>query len=75
MNAARQAQVSRLASDVEAVLDELIRAHAIIAAMLNAMTTAQKIKVHKVLESAGVSDEGMVRANERMAVIKKAIGS
>ncbi|MDB5911195.1 MAG: hypothetical protein JWP34_5312 [Massilia sp.] len=52
-----------------ALLVELQHADHIIIAMLNAMTTAQKSKVHAQLETAGVSGEGMTRHHERRAVI------
>jgi len=54
------------------LLAELKHAHAIIKAMLNAMTIQQKSKVHEQLDKAGVSGEGMTRANERLAVIEAA---
>jgi len=55
-----------------ALLAELKHAHAIIKAMLNAMTPQQKAKVHEQLDKAGVSGDGMTRANERLAVIESA---
>jgi len=58
-----------------ALLAELKHAHAIIKAMLNAMTLQQKSKVHELLDKAGVSGEGMTRANERLAVIEAAEAS
>jgi hypothetical protein len=54
------------------LLSELQHADAIIKAMLNALTAEQKVKVHAQLDAAGVSGEGMVRANERRAVIEAA---
>lgn len=51
------------------LLVELQKADQIILAMLNAMTTAQKSKVHAQLEADGVSGEGMTRHHERRAVI------
>lgn len=54
------------------LLAELRHAHHIIKAMLNAMTLQQKAKVHEELDKAGVSGEGMTRANERLAVIEAA---
>jgi len=59
-----------------ALLVELQHAHAIINAMLNAMTIQQKSKVHEQLDKAGISGEGMTRANERLAAIEAAeVGS
>jgi len=59
-----------------ALLAELKHAHAIIKAMLNVMTLQQKAKVHEQLDRAGVSGEGMTRANERLAAIEAAeVGS
>src|SRR5476649_2965347 len=55
-----------------ALLAELKHAHAIIKAMLNVMTLQQKAKVHEQLDRAGVSGDGMTRANERLAVIESA---
>jgi hypothetical protein len=40
--------------------------------MLNAMTSAQKSKVHARLDAAGVSGEGMTRHHERRAVLDAA---
>lgn len=54
------------------LLSELQKADQTIIAMLNAMTTAQKSKVHTQLQTAGVSDEGMTRHHERRAVIDAA---
>ncbi|MYN10297.1 hypothetical protein [Pseudoduganella aquatica] len=55
------------------LLTELQHADAIIKSMLNAMTTEQKTKVHAQLDAAGVSGEGMTRANERGATITAAL--
>lgn len=60
------------AAHAPALLAELKLADRIIGAMLNAMTTQQKAKVHQQLDAAGVSGEGMTRANERLAVIEAA---
>jgi hypothetical protein len=58
------------ASDImPRLLSELQKADHIIIAMLNAMTTAQKSKVHAKLDAAGASGEGMTRHHERRAVI------
>lgn len=54
------------------LLAELKLAHRIIAAMLGAMTSQQKARVHAELDAAGVCGEGMTRANERLAVIEVA---
>lgn len=53
-----------------ALLAELHHADHIIKAMLNAMTLQQKERVHEQLDAAGVSGEGMTRANERRAVME-----
>jgi hypothetical protein len=55
-----------------ALLDELQHADQIIIAMLNAMTSSQKSKVHNKLDAAGVSGEGMTRYHERHAAIDAA---
>jgi hypothetical protein len=55
-----------------ALLAELHHADHIIKVMLNAMTCTQKAKVHEQLTAAGVSGDGMTRANERLAVIDAA---
>lgn len=55
-----------------ALLSELQKAEQIILAMLNAMTSAQKSKVHARLDAAGVSGEGMTRHHERRAAIEAA---
>lgn len=60
------------ASHAPQLLAELRHAHHIIKAMLNAMTLQQKARVHEQLDKAGVSGEGMTRANERLAVIEAA---
>jgi hypothetical protein len=57
---------------VPALLSELQKAEQIILAMLNAMTSAQKSKVHARLDAAGVSGEGMTRHHERRAVLDAA---
>lgn len=57
---------------IASLLSELQRADTIIKVMLNALTAEQKAKVHAQLDAAGVSGEGMVRANERRAVIEAA---
>jgi hypothetical protein len=57
---------------VAPLLLELKNSDRIIIAMLNAMTTAQKSKVHARLDAAGVSGEGMTRHHERRAVIDAA---
>lgn len=57
-----------------ALLGELQHAHRIIGAMLGAMTSHQKAKVHLQL-GAGASGEGLTRANERCAAIKAASAS
>lgn len=57
---------------VSPILAELRHADHIIGAMLNVMTLRQKAKVHEQLSKAGVSGEGMTRANERGAVIEAA---
>jgi hypothetical protein len=57
------------------LLSELRHADAIIKAMLNALTLQQKTKVHAQLDAAGVSGEGMTRANERRAAIEAAVAS
>jgi hypothetical protein len=57
-------------SAAPALLAELHYADHIIKAMLNAMTGQQKAKVHKQLAAAGVSGDGMTRANERLSVIE-----
>ncbi|NHZ97463.1 hypothetical protein [Massilia sp. CCM 8734] len=57
---------------ISPILAELRHADYIIGAMLNAMTPRQKAKVHEQLVKAGVSGEGMTRANERSAVIEVA---
>jgi hypothetical protein len=54
---------------VAPLLQELKNSEQIILAMLNAMTTAQKSKVHAKLEADGVSGEGMTRHHERRAAI------
>jgi hypothetical protein len=54
------------------LLSELQKAEQIILAMLNAMTSPQKSKVHARLDAAGVSGEGMTRHHERRAVIDAA---
>jgi hypothetical protein len=54
---------------MQALLLELQHADQIIITMLNAMTTAQKSKVHAKLEADGVSGEGMTRHHERRAAI------
>lgn len=54
------------------LLVELHHADRIILAMLATMTIQQKAKVHAELEAAGISGEGMTRANERLAVIEAA---
>ena len=53
------------------LLQELIYAHFIIGALLNHMTTEQKVAAAKVLEENGVSEEGMTRFHERRAVIER----
>ncbi|WP_295995978.1 hypothetical protein [Rugamonas sp.] len=63
-----------LNAGASALLVELKMADRIIGAMLNAMTMQQKAKVHEQLDRAGVSGEGMTRANERLAVIEAAEG-
>ncbi len=60
------------AGGAAAILAELHHADHIIKVMLNAMTGTQKAKVHEQLAAAGVSGEGMTRANERLAVIEAA---
>ncbi|SFU93992.1 hypothetical protein [Pseudoduganella namucuonensis] len=60
------------AATAPALLTELQHAHAIIKTMLGALTIQQKSKVHEQLAAAGVSGEGMTRANERLAVIEAA---
>jgi hypothetical protein len=57
---------------VAPLLQELKNSEQIIIAMLNAMTTAQKSKVHAQLEADGVSVEGMTRHHERRAAIAAA---
>ena len=57
---------------VSPILAELRHADHIIGAMLNVMTARQKAKVHEQLVKAGVSGEGMTRANERGAIIEAA---
>jgi hypothetical protein len=63
---------ARTPSPITNLLAELRHADHIIKAMLNAMTLQQKAKVHERLDQAGVSGEGMTRANERRAVIEAA---
>lgn len=62
----------RITGAAPALLAELHHADHIIKAMLNAMTLQQKERVHRQLAAAGVSGEGMTRANERRAVIEAA---
>jgi hypothetical protein len=58
------------ASDImPRLLSELQKADDIIIAMLNAMTTPQKSKVHVKLDAANISGEGMTRHHERRAAI------
>ncbi len=54
----------------DALVSELGKADLITFAMLNAMTLEQKTLVAKQLEASGVSPDGMVRANEREAVLQ-----
>jgi len=54
------------------LLDELKAAHLIIRHALSIMTTEQKLKWSALNDRAGVSGDGITRANEREAVIKKA---
>ncbi|MET3134764.1 propanediol dehydratase large subunit [Oxalobacteraceae bacterium GrIS 1.11] len=57
------------------LLTELQKAEHIIVAMLNAMTPAQKIKVHAQLDAADISGEGMTRYHERRAAIAAAVAA
>ena len=58
-------------TDIQLLVNELGKADIIIHAMLNAMTLKQKSKVAAQLLASGVSPDGMTRANEREAVLKK----
>jgi hypothetical protein len=55
--------------DATVVIEELRKADRIISVMLNAMTLKQKTVVAAKLEVEGISPDGMVRANERRAVL------
>lgn len=67
---ANQARAQELL--VSALADELTKAGEIITAMLNAMTDEAKHRVAVDLERRGVSPDGMTRANEREAVLRRA---
>jgi hypothetical protein len=54
------------------LLAELQKAEQIIIVMLNAMTPAQKLKVHAQLDDAGVSGDGMTRYHERRSAMETA---
>ena len=54
------------------LLDELQKADRIIHVMLNAMTPAQKLKVHAQLDNEGVSGGGMIRHHERLTAMNNA---
>lgn len=54
------------------LLDELKAAHLIIRNALSIMTAEQKLKWSILNDRYGVSGDGVTRANEREAVIKKA---
>jgi hypothetical protein len=54
---------------VDTAINELGKAELIIQAMLNAMTSDQKVKVAALLETSGVSPDGMTRFHERRAAL------
>lgn len=54
------------------LMQELHKAHLIIRNALNLMTVDQKIDWARLNEIAGVTGEGVTRANERESVLKKA---
>ena len=56
------------------LLAELQHAHQIILNALNVMTPGQKLVWQELNEAKGCDGEGTTRANERMAVIAKAVG-
>lgn len=56
---------------INLLVNELGRAEIIIHAMLNAMTSEQKMIVATQLTASGTSPDGMTRANERRAVLEK----
>lgn len=57
------------------LVDELTRAHAIIAAMLTNMTVTGKRKADATLTAAGICPTGMTRRDERQAVLDRACAS
>lgn len=62
---------ARLMAAAPELLGELLKAHAIITAMLNAMTDEAKARVADELARLGISPDGMTRFHERVAVIAK----
>lgn len=54
------------------LVDELTKAHAIIAVMLTNMTLAGKRKADATLTAAGICPTGMTRRDERQAVLDQA---
>jgi len=65
---------ARLFAAAPDLLDELRAAHQIIRNALSLMTAEQKVAWGTYNEAHGVDGEGVTRANEREAAIKKATG-
>lgn len=71
---ARRFANARLIAAAPDLLDELEKAHRIIRNALAVMNAEQKLQWGELNEAAGVAGEGVTRANEREAVINKALG-
>jgi hypothetical protein len=65
---------AKLMAAAPELLAELDMAGQIISVLLNELTTEQKRNCAEKIDALGVHGEGMIRANERDAVLKKATG-
>ncbi|MET3109497.1 hypothetical protein AAKU58_004354 [Oxalobacteraceae bacterium GrIS 1.18] len=66
---AHRADYTGYKRDIDALISELGKADIILHAMLNVMTLEQKTLVGNQLAASGVSPDGMIRANERQAIL------
>jgi len=74
-NSAEAAANARLFAAAPDLLAELVMAGQVISVFLNELSTEQKRNCAAKIDALSIHGEGMARANERDAVLKKATGA